>query len=215
MPRPQRRQRDVHDVEAIVQSLRETSPLRCRLRDRDWSRRRCARRTRPRLDPPTGRTRDSCRARSSLACISRGMSPISSRKRVPPVACTSRPSLSVLASVNAPRTCPKSSLSNSCAGTAEQLMATKAASARGLRSCSARATSSFPVPLSPVMSTEMSAPAMRRTRSLTRDQGRALAEKGQAVGARQRLNLQALQRFGRSTRSRTARVEAQRQRSRR
>jgi hypothetical protein len=36
--------------------------------------------------PPTGRTRRSCRARSSLACSSSGISPISSRNSVPPLA---------------------------------------------------------------------------------------------------------------------------------
>src|SRR5260370_26363 len=44
---------------------------------------------------------------------------------------------------------------------AEQLMSTKGASHRGLRSWMAQATSSLPVPVAPVMRTELSFGAMR------------------------------------------------------
>jgi hypothetical protein len=74
--------------------------------------------------PPAARVR-SCSARSSLACISRGISPISSRKRVPPLASMKSPGRPLRASVKAPRTCPKSSLSSRWRGTAAQLIATK------------------------------------------------------------------------------------------
>ena len=49
--------------------------------------------------------------------------------------------------------CPNSSLSISSEGIAAQFTSTKALSCRGEASCSARATSSFPVPFSPVIST--------------------------------------------------------------
>ena len=45
----------------------------------------------------------SCRTRSSFACMVRGMSPISSRKSVPPSAYSKRPSRSPRASVKALR----------------------------------------------------------------------------------------------------------------
>ncbi len=80
---------------------------------------------------------------------------------MPPFACTNRPVRAARASVKAPRACPKSSLSSSVSGTAAQLMATKGPFRRRLRSCSARATSSLPVPLSPVISTELSVSATR------------------------------------------------------
>jgi hypothetical protein len=69
---------------------------------------------------------------------------------VPPVASRTDPSARAFASVKAPRAWPKSSLSSSVAGTAAQLIATKGPSLRGLASWIARATSSLPVPLSPV-----------------------------------------------------------------
>jgi len=85
------------------------------------------------------------------------MSPISSRNRVPPSACSKRPRRVVCAPVKAPRSWPKSSLSSRSFGMAAVLMATKGPllprSPRGLCLCSARATSSLPLPLSPVMST--------------------------------------------------------------
>jgi hypothetical protein len=55
--------------------------------------------------------------------------------------------------VNEPLTCPNSSDSISSSGIAPQLTATNFAPARLPSVCSARATSSLPVPLSPVIST--------------------------------------------------------------
>ena len=69
---------------------------------------------------------------------------------MPPSAASKRPSRFLTAPVNAPRSCPKSSASMSDGGTAAQLTTTKGRSRRALRSCSMRATSSLPVPLSPV-----------------------------------------------------------------
>ena len=58
-----------------------------------------------------------------------------------------------VAPVNAPRSCPNSSDSNSSSGIAEQFTATNGIARRGLASWSARATSSLPVPFSPESST--------------------------------------------------------------
>ena len=89
------------------------------------------------------------------------MSPISSRNSVPPSACSKRPMWRLLAPVNAPASCPKSSLSSSSDGIAAVLSATKGLRARGDSRCSARATSSLPVPVSPVTSTPSGACAKR------------------------------------------------------
>ena len=56
-----------------------------------------------------------------------------------------------LAPVNAPLRWPKNSDSNSASGIAVQFTATKGCDARRLARCTARASSSLPVPLSPWM----------------------------------------------------------------
>ncbi len=89
------------------------------------------------------------------------MSPISSRNNVPPSACSKRPIRRASAPVNAPFSCPNSSDSSSSAAMADVFSATNGWCARGLWSCSARATSSLPVPDSPVISTVMLEPASR------------------------------------------------------
>ena len=66
------------------------------------------------------------------------------------------PALLATAPVKAPRTWPKSSDSSRFSGMAPQLMATNGPLARGERLWSSRAISSLPVPVSPVISTEMS-----------------------------------------------------------
>jgi hypothetical protein len=71
------------------------------------------------------------------------------------------------ASVKAPRAWPNSSLSINDSGTAAQLSATKGRSARLLSRCSARAATSLPVPLSPVINTVVSVGAMRAMSSFT------------------------------------------------
>ena len=95
------------------------------------------------------------------------MSPISSRNSVPPLASTKSPRRVCVAPVNDPRTCPKSSLSSSASGTAAQLTATNGAFLRGPSAWMSRATSSFPVPVSPNTSTGVDVAATRRTSSFT------------------------------------------------
>ncbi len=81
---------------------------------------------------PTGRTSPSCSTRSSLTWNAGEVSPISSRKMVPPSARWNRPTWSSKAPVNAPRLWPKSSDSSSVSDMAAQFSSTKARSARGL-----------------------------------------------------------------------------------
>ena len=83
-----------------------------------------------------------------------GISPISSSSSVPPSASSKQPTRRSTAPVKAPFSWPKISLSMSDSGIAAQLTATKGPPFRGLNSCSVRAASSLPVPLSPVISTE-------------------------------------------------------------
>ncbi len=84
---------------------------------------------------------------------------ISSRNRVPPSADRILPALSATAPVNAPFRWPKSSLSISASGSAPQLTATSGRSFLELLKWMARATISFPLPVSPLMSTLDSAAA--------------------------------------------------------
>jgi hypothetical protein len=53
--------------------------------------------------PPTRSNFCSCSTRSTFACVERLMSPISSRKIVPPCACSNFPIFVCDAPVNAPR----------------------------------------------------------------------------------------------------------------
>ncbi len=64
------------------------------------------------------------------------------------------PIFRVTAPVNEPRSWPKSSLSRMSGGMAPQLMARKRSLRRGLARWRAFATSSLPVPLSPMIRTE-------------------------------------------------------------
>ena len=89
------------------------------------------------------------------------ISPTSSRKMVPSSAVSSLPGLSRYAPVKLPFTWPKSSDSSRVSGRPAQLTAMNARSARGLLVWMARATSSLPTPLSPVMRTLASDRAMR------------------------------------------------------
>ena len=75
--------------------------------------------------------------------------------------------MSVPAPVKAPFTWPNSSLSISPSGIAPQFTGTKGSWARGLFACTARATSSLPTPLSPVISTVVRAAATFSTNSKT------------------------------------------------
>ena len=90
--------------------------------------------------------------------------PISSRKIVPPSASANLPFFVVVAPVNAPRTWPKSSDSSNDSGIAAQFTLISGMSRCALRSWMARAMSSFPVPVSPVMRTVLFVSATRSAR---------------------------------------------------
>ena len=113
------------------------------------------------LSPPTRSTSPSSSTRNNFACIAKGMSPISSRNRVPPSACSNLPTCLAAAPVNAPFSCPKSSDSINSAGTAAQFNVMKGCPCRGDFSWMARATNSLPVPVSPRMQTRVSLAATR------------------------------------------------------
>ena len=81
---------------------------------------------------PTAVTSPLWSTRSSFAWSSIGMSPISSRKSVPPAASRKRPGRDSIAPVKAPRSWPNSSLSSSSRGIAAALTATKGPAARPL-----------------------------------------------------------------------------------
>ena len=106
--------------------------------------------------PPTRVNPPSCKTRSNRVWASGGISPISSRKSVPPLAWAKRPSMRRSAPVNAPFSWPKSSDSIKSRGMAAILSATNGPFLRKPRSWSARATTSLPVPLSPVIITDRS-----------------------------------------------------------
>ena len=72
-----------------------------------------------------------------------------------------------VASVNAPLTWPNSSDSSSVSGIAAQLTLTNGMSRCALRWCTARATSSLPVPVSPVISTVLRVAATSSMRPIT------------------------------------------------
>src|SRR6266478_2915089 len=91
--------------------------------------------------------------RSSFVWVESAISPISSRNNVPPDACSNFPFCCLTAPVNDPRSCPNISLSKRGSGRAPQFTITSGPPARALFACSARATSSFPVPLSPSIRT--------------------------------------------------------------
>ena len=115
-----------------------------------------------RFFPPIRVIFRSSSTRSNLTCASRGSSPTSSRNNVPPFARSKVPAFASLASVKAPRSWPNSSLSINVRGMAPQLIATKAPFARRLLWWTARAISSFPVPLSPWIRTVALVSATRR-----------------------------------------------------
>ncbi len=72
---------------------------------------------------------------------------------MPPLAASKAPLRSAAAPVKAPFSWPNSSLSTSSEGIAPQSTTTKGPTRRAPSSCSARATFSLPVPLSPRIST--------------------------------------------------------------
>ena len=82
--------------------------------------------------PPTRSNSPCSRARRTLAWTLKLMSPISSRKRVPPSAWRNFPSRVLTAPVKAPLSLPNSSLSISSSGIAAQLTLIKGIFFRGL-----------------------------------------------------------------------------------
>ncbi len=100
--------------------------------------------------------------------MSIGTVPISSKKIVPPSAALKSPFLSATAPVNEPRTCPKRFDSRRSGGSAPEWTVTNGPAERGDRRWSAFATSSLPVPLSPVTRIVEREAAAWRTVSKTR-----------------------------------------------
>ncbi len=114
--------------------------------------------------PPTGTTTFSWSTRRNETCAAAGRSPISSRKSVPPSAARISPLRSSVAPEYAPRRAPNSSDSTRCSGSAPQLTATKLP-LRPESVWTARATTSFPDPVSPRMTIGTVAPATRAIES--------------------------------------------------
>ncbi len=117
--------------------------------------------------PPSRMNSFSCMTRSSLACVSRLMEEISSKKMVPLSAASNRPFFKATAPVKAPLTCPNRWLSSRSGGREPLLTVTNGASARFEFMWMARATSSLPVPLSPWRRIVLRVGAAARTRSKT------------------------------------------------
>jgi hypothetical protein len=111
---------------------------------------------------PTRSNSRSCSTRSSFTWSLGVVELISSRKIVPVWAASNRPARFATAPVNAPRTCPKSSLSSRLSESAPQLTRTKGPVPRLDSSWIALAISSLPVPVSPSRSTEAFDAATRR-----------------------------------------------------
>ena len=84
--------------------------------------------------PPTRMNSRSSSTRRSLTCVDGGISPISSRKSVPPSASSNRPSRRSAAPVKAPFSWPNNSLSSSVSGSAPTFTAMNGLLRRGLRS---------------------------------------------------------------------------------
>ena len=120
-------------------------------------------------EAPTRSTSPVSSTRSSLACCRSARVPISSSSRVPPSASSNRPIRSARASVNAPFTWPNISLSKSPSESPPRLTATSGRAARGEAAWSHWATTSLPVPCSPLTSTFASDAA---TRSMSWSTGR-------------------------------------------
>ncbi len=105
--------------------------------------------------------------RSSLGWNAAEISPISSRKMVPPSAAWKTPIWSRFAPVKAPLVWPKSSLSSSVSGSAAQLIRIMGRVWRGEKRWIRFAKISFPHPVSPVSSTDEFVAATFRARSKT------------------------------------------------
>ncbi len=116
---------------------------------------------------PSGSNVCCCKTRNIFTWQLRSRSPISSRNIVPVSASSKRPLRLSTAPVKAPLACPNISLSKSDCDMPPRLTITNGLSRRLLLRCMACAISSFPVPFSPVISTEASVGATRRALSRT------------------------------------------------
>ncbi len=130
-------------------------------------------------EAPTRSTSPVSSTRSSLACCRTASVPISSSSSVPPSASSNRPIRSVRASVKAPFTWPNISLSKRPSESPPRLTATSGRAARGEAAWSHWATTSLPVPCSPLISTFASDAA---TRSMSWSTGRIAGGLGDQLG---------------------------------
>ena len=117
--------------------------------------------------PPTRSNSCSCKTRSKAIWASGGSSPTSSRKSVPPLANSNLPKRCWVAPVKAPFSWPNNSEVIRSRGIAAQFTLTNAREARFDRRWMARATSSLPVPVSPVIRTVESVGATLEMRERT------------------------------------------------
>ncbi len=105
------------------------------------------------LDEPTRSISPISSTRSSFACRLMGTLAISSRNKVPLSASSKRPTRSVLASVKAPLTCPKSSLSKIPSAKPPAFTVTRILLERSEMAWRVWAITSLPEPGSPVINT--------------------------------------------------------------
>ncbi len=203
--RAERRQRQVHDVDAVEEILAEASASTADSRSRLVA---VTSRTSngTSMSLPTGRTLRSCSARSSFGCSPSGISADLVEEERPAVRLHEEAGARAAASVNAPRAWPKSSLSSRGSGIAAQLTATNGPWLRRPRAWSARATTSLPVPLSPVTRTVASDAATRARRSSTSCIA-GLLPMSSPQGAAASTACRSRATSSRSTRCRIARVE--------
>ena len=166
-PLAQRRQHDLDDAQPVVEVLPELAardPLRRAARS---SRRGPARRS----GCACGRRRARSRAPGARGGASPG-APAACRRPRPGRACPRWPPRSGPRGPRRPSRrrarCRRARTREGSPGSAAQLIAEKSFSARSLRAWIIRATSSLPVPLSPVIRTEVREGATRPTRSSTR-----------------------------------------------
>src|SRR5271156_1850267 len=117
--------------------------------------------------PPTRSNSCSCKTRKRAIWVSVGSSPTSSRKIVPPSASSNRPRRRCNAPVKEPFSWPNNSEAIKSRGMAAQFTLTKECEERRDRRWIARATSSLPVPVSPVISTVAAVGATFDTREST------------------------------------------------
>jgi hypothetical protein len=104
---------------------------------------------RPRLEPTHAQDARSSRTRKSFTWTAGERSPTSSRNTVPPSAISRRPGLALTAPVNAPRSCPNSSLSRSHSDRAAQFSRKNGRSLRGDSRWTVSASTSLPNPSHP------------------------------------------------------------------